>query len=137
MLEPDDFLGPWSLHRTIADNLQGQSGTLTGQAVFTSTEANQLIYDESGTLVLASGASLAASRRYLWGFAGTEVVMRFADGKPFHRFTPIGHAAGSDHPCGDDFYSVRYDFTAWPEWTAVWTVTGPRKDYVSTTVYTR
>ncbi|MDP5362201.1 MAG: DUF6314 family protein [Paracoccaceae bacterium] len=132
-----DFAGEWVLERTIKDNLHGQDGTLVGQAVFKATDTSHLIYEENGTLTLQSGVSLAASRRYLWEFAGEAVVVTFDDGRPFHQFVPSGHAAGTDHPCGDDFYTVRYDFTAWPRWVAVWTVIGPRKDYVSTSVYLR
>lgn len=133
----EDFAGEWVLHRTIKDNLHGQNGTLAGQTVFTRTDASHLIYDEEGTLTLQSGVSLAASRRYLWAFEDEAVAVSFDEGRPFHQFVPSGHAAGTDHPCGEDFYTVRYDFTDWPRWVAVWTVTGPRKDYVSTSVYLR
>ena len=132
-----DFLGNWTLHRTIRDLLHGQHGTLKGQAVFAATDAAHLTYDETGTLTLENGAQLEATRGYLWTFTPKVVVVTFDDGRPFHQFVPDGHAAGTDHPCGADFYTVRYDFTAWPQWTAVWTVTGPRKDYVSTSTYQR
>ena len=36
------------------------------------------------------------------------------------------------HLCAPDRYEVAYDFTAWPHWSATWTVEGPRKDYVMT-----
>ncbi len=137
LLTAQDFMGQWTLSRKIKDNLHGHNGTLTGLAAFTGTGAIRLTYEENGTLVLETGASLAASRRYLWEFTDAEVVVCFADSKPFHQFIPSGHADGTDHPCGDDFYTVRYDFTAWPQWEAVWTVTGPRKDYVSRSVYRR
>jgi hypothetical protein len=137
MLGADDFLGSWALQRTIVDNLHGQNGTLTGQAMFTGADVGQLTYEENGTLKLETGAVLAASRRYHWEFTGACVVVTFADGSPFHQFVPWDHAAGTDHPCGDDFYTVRYDFTHWPQWQAVWTVRGPRKDYVSTSLYCR
>ena len=137
MLGADDFVGQWQLQRTIVDHLYGQNGVLTGQAGFTPKDANSLEYIENGTLILESGASLAATRQYLWEFTQSEVVMRFGDGAPFHQFVPTGHAAGTDHPCGEDYYKVRYDFTAWPYWTAVWRVTGPRKDYTSKSQYSR
>ncbi|MFO8126084.1 DUF6314 family protein [Yoonia sp.] len=136
-LGAEDFQGVWALRRTIVDRRDGQNGVLQGQAVFTATDANHLIYHETGTLTLEAGATLEATRRYLWEFSKGEVVVTFADGRPFHRFVPSGHAAGTDHPCGADVYKVRYDFTAWPDWIAVWTVTGPRKEYVSTSTYQR
>ena len=137
MRTPEDFVGQWTLQRGIRDQLHGQHGTLAGQAVFTQTGAKQLTYDETGTLVLESGAQLEATRQYKWRFAPDLVTVSFWDGGLFHQFVPSDHAAGTDHPCGDDFYTVRYNFTRWPEWTAVWTVTGPRKDYVSTSTYRR
>lgn len=135
MRAPHDFVGQWSLHRTIRDRLHGHHGALDGQATFSQTDATHLTYDETGTLKLESGAQLEATRQYLWTFAPDLVTVRFWDGRLFHQFVPSHHAAGTDHPCGEDFYTVRYDFTSWPEWTAVWTVTGPRKDYVSTSTY--
>ena len=130
-----DFQGVWALRRTIVDRRDGQNGTLAGQAVFMTTQPDHLTYEETGRLTLESGVTLEAQRRYQWVFAAGAVIVTFEDGRPFHSFTPEGHAAGTDHPCGDDFYTVRYDFTAWPVWRAVWTVKGPRKDYVSTSTY--
>ena len=137
MLRPDDFLGEWDLRRTIADQLQGQEGRLTGTARFEPIGNTQLTYSEQGRLRLGAGPEMVASRQYSWSFLGDGVDVTFDDGRPFHRFIPNGHAAGTDHPCGDDYYTVRYDFTAWPLWEAVWTVKGPRKNYVSHSVYLR
>ncbi|MGJ8622196.1 MAG: DUF6314 family protein [Yoonia sp.] len=137
MLGIADFQGEWSIKRQIVDHLAGQDGTLVGQAVLTQTDPDQLDYAEAGTLTLATGAQMTAVRRYLWTFGRDCVAVCFDDGRPFHSFVPDGHAAGTDHPCGADFYQVRYDFTRWPAWSAVWTVTGPRKDYVMTTHYAR
>lgn len=132
-----DFQGVWALRRTIVDRRDGQNGVLEGQVVFTATDADHLTYHEQGQLTLDSGVTLEAQRCYHWAFTPLDVVVTFDDGRPFHAFTPAGHAAGTDHPCGDDFYTVRYDFTAWPVWRAIWTVKGPRKDYVSTSTYQR
>ena len=132
---PQDFLGDWTLHRTIKDRLHGHDGTLEGVAAFSEKDATHLIYDEAGTLTLENGTTLEATRQYLWAFTPEMVTVSFWDGGLFHQFVPSDHAEGTDHPCGDDFYTVRYDFTTWPHWRAVWTVTGPRKDYVSTSTY--
>lgn len=130
-----DFEGVWILQRSIRDHLNGQHATLVGQAVFTATDKTHLAYEETGTLTLESGATLQATRRYLWAFTPEVVTVTFADGRPFHAFVPMGHAAGTDHPCGEDFYTVRYDFIPWPHWTAAWTVKGPQKDYVSVSTF--
>ncbi|MEJ8560894.1 DUF6314 family protein [Yoonia sp. GPGPB17] len=132
---PEDFVGRWSLQRTIRDQLNGQHGALAGNATFTQVDATRLTYDETGTLTLENGVHLEATRQYLWTFSPDLVTVTFSDGGLFHQFVPSDHAIGTDHPCGGDFYKVRYDFTTWPRWTAVWTVTGPRKNYVSTSIY--
>lgn len=135
MHNAEDFVGQWTLRRTIREHLNGRHGTLVGRAIFQTTGATHLTYDETGSLKLEGGATMQAARRYLWQFLPDAVIVTFDDGRPFHQFVPFGHAAGTDHPCGEDLYTVRYDFTQWPRWAAVWTVKGPRKDYVSTSIY--
>ena len=61
----------------------------------------------------------------------------FHDGRPFHRFAAGESGAGTDHLCGADLYRVAYDWSAWPDWRAVWEVTGPRKDYRMESRYRR
>lgn len=131
------FAGAWQIMRRITDNLGQQGGRFVGQAVLEPDAQGGLIYDETGQLHLSSGPVLTAQRRYLWGFEDGRVVMRFADGRPFHDFAPKGQSGDIRHLCGDDIYDVRYDFTRFPSWTARWQVTGPRKDYVSFSTYSR
>ena len=135
MLGPDDFAGRWVLQRQIDDRFGGQTGEMSGEAVF-SADADGLIYRETGQMRLGTGPLMTAQRRYLWRF-GDDVEVLFDDGRPFHRFAAKGNGAGTDHPCGDDIYRVAYDFTAWPVWSAVWAVIGPRKDYTSQSRYLR
>ncbi len=137
MLGPAAFEGVWRVARRIDDRLANQEGLFSGTARFEVTGPCDLSYCESGTLTLGRGPAMTAERRYLWTFAAGEVHVRFADGADFHRFIPQGVGAGTDHPCGDDLYSVTYDFGAWPRWQAEWSVRGPRKDYTSFTQYIR
>ncbi len=137
MLRRADFEGCWLLHRTIHDRLQGSEGGLKGQAILSSEGSSTLNYEETGTLRLGIGPAMIASRRYRWAFVGDVVSVTFEDGMPFHKFVPQGQVAGTDHPCGGDHYTVSYDFMTWPKWQAIWTVSGPRKNYVSTSIYTR
>lgn len=130
------FVGEWRLSRRITDAKYGQNGRLEGVATF-SDHLDGLVYFENGKLTLDSGAMMQAERGYLWGADGTGIVVRFSDGSPFHRFDPTGQAMGTSHLCGADWYNVTYDFDAWPEWSATWTVTGPRKDYTSISHYKR
>ncbi|MFT5067281.1 MAG: hypothetical protein ACJAXK_003223 [Yoonia sp.] len=131
-----DFLGDWQLTRQITDALHGQDGQLVGHARFV-TDGAGLRYEEHGQLTLASGAVLQADRAYLWGADAGGIAVRFADGTAFHQFDPVGQVSGTTHLCGDDTYNVAYDFDRWPDWSATWDVTGPRKDYRSISHYNR
>ncbi len=134
MLGPEDFIGAWTVARRIDDRLAG-AGRFDGTAVFAPVPGG-LSYAERGILQTGAGA-FEARRGYLWQFGAEGVAVLFEDGRPFHRFTPAGRAAGSDHPCGADLYRVEYDFARWPEWSAVWQVSGPRKDYRMHTTFAR
>lgn len=131
-----DFAGPWLVSRRIDDHLSGRPGRFIGTARLT-PEGDGLRYREEGTLTLGDGPPLAAHRDYLWRADGDGIAVLFPDGRPFHRFLPSGRAPGTDHPCGRDLYRVTYDLSAWPLWTAEWTVTGPAKDYIMLTRYER
>lgn len=130
-----DFVGTWHLARDIDDWLSGAPARLEGSAALTASGIGAT-YEETGTLRLGTGPSVAARRRYLWRDVGHEIAVAFADGRPFHSFDPGEAQPEAEHLCGADLYRVRYDFTAWPVWRAVWEVRGPRKDYRLVSVYT-
>ncbi len=109
---------------------------LAGTATFSRDHAG-LIHDEAGVLRLPGAAPLTATRRYLWRPAPGGIAVHFATGVPFHTFDPVARQPGARHDCAPDLYVVRYDFTGWPDWRVTWTVSGPRKDYNSTTAYRR
>jgi hypothetical protein len=121
-----DFAGRWWVARRIEDHLAGALGRFDGEAVF-APEGGGLRYREEGQLRLGEGPAFAAERSYFWRQAGQRIAVDFADGRPFHDFDPANPAA--QHLCVADDYAVRYDFSAWPNWRADWTVTGPRKRY--------
>ena len=79
-------------------------------------------------MILPGRRPMTATRTYLWSVAPGRLVLRFADGRPFHEFDADTPAPQAEHPCGDDLYRVRYDFRRWPRWRTVWRVIGPRKD---------
>lgn len=91
--------------------------------------ARTLICRETGRVSYGLAPEMAAESCYLWKFGTTEVEILFDDGRPFHRFVPMGLARGTDHRCGADLYRVAYDFSAFPRWEVRWEVRGPRKDY--------
>ncbi len=118
------------------------SALFDGVAVI-APEGDGMRYCESGTLRIDGQMPMQAAREYLWQADGAGIVVRFADGRDFHRFEP-GSDLRAEHPCGEDLYLVRYDFGAGAgrddaaklaEWTTEWIVRGPRKDYTMTSVY--
>ena len=133
----DDFEGDWQIERVITDRLLQQNGTLTGRAQFRRSGPDTLEYAEEGALQMGDGPKMEARRSYRWQFGPDQVHVMFDDGRAFHSFVPSGYAHGTDHPCGDDDYAVRYDFIPWPQWRTVWLVSGPRKDYSSVTTFCR
>lgn len=135
MLTREDFAGDWRLERVLSDRLGAMNGVLAGTATLTRDGGAGLIYDEVGALTLASGAALRAERRYLWDCMKDQIAVFFADGAPFHTFTPHGLSSGTAHLCGADLYNVTYDFRDWPRWQASWDVRGPKKDYASVSRY--
>lgn len=130
------FVGRWQITRRIEDAAAGQTGHFEGAAVFEPNGPELLRYTETGQLRLGQGPMMQASRVYLWRFDGPQVTVMFEDGRPFHAFALSG-VAEADHWCDPDTYRVAYDFSLWPVWRAVWTVQGPRKDYVMDSTYAR
>lgn len=130
----EDFAGRWRIERRIDDRLGGVTGRFEGVAEFRPV-AGGLAYREEGRLCLGPGPGVLAVREYLWREEAGRIVVDHADGRPFHAFDPAEPEAR--HRCDPDDYRVRYDFAAWPEWRAEWTVRGPRKDYTMESVYIR
>ena len=126
--ELSEFEGRWSVSRVIDDRRAGQTGRFAGTAVFAPVPGG-LAYAERGLLELG-GASFEAERRYAWRAEGGGIAVYFDDGRFFHR---IGLRAA--HWCDPDDYRAAYDFAHWPRWRAVWTVSGPRKNYTMTSDY--
>lgn len=133
----DSFKGRWRIRRRIEDAKAGGTGSFEGVAVFTPAPGG-LAYEEAGELRLPDMAGLQASRRYFWrddGAGGVEVL--FEDGRDFHRINLSGTVATAWHDCLPDLYEVSYNFTHWPDWRAIWRVTGPRKNYTMISDYRR
>jgi hypothetical protein len=123
------FLGDWRLRRRIADLREGETGRLVGEVRFGRGESG-LVERQEGTLRLPGRPPLSAMRTYLWSEPAGRLVVRFADGRPFHELAADEAAPEAEHRCGADLYRVRYDFRRWPRWRTVWHVRGPRKDLV-------
>ncbi len=130
------FEGAWQIARLIDDRRTGQTGRFDGIARLVPDTAG-LLYREEGVLRLGEAPAMNATRSYLWRAEGAAIAVYFEDGRLFHHFDPALTRPGADHACDPDSYTVLYDFSLWPEWRAVWNVSGPRKAYRMESTYRR
>ena len=122
----DDFMGhSWGITRQILDHHQDTSVQFKGQCRIAGGW-----YHETGQLILAHSPALTSSRRYRWHpGAGGGIDIFFEDDRFFHHIDLAQSSPTAHHLCPPDEYHVTYDFARWPDWTADWQVTGPRKSY--------
>ena len=84
----------------------------------------------------ATGRRSAGDAAVSVGGRRTGIEVRFDDGRFFHRFAGAERPEAA-HDCAPDVYRVPTTSRDWPRWRADWRVTGPRKDYVMRTHYSR
>jgi len=134
----DRLVGAWDLERTI----EGQA-SMTGTAVLTQLETGMLKYREEGRIRLADGKEFDGHREYLFERAPGGFVVHFAETPPrlFHAIGIVRDgdalAGSATHLCTPDTYDSSYRFLADGSFTIRHTVHGPRKDYLSATVFRR
>jgi len=134
----DRLTGAWTLER----NIEGQA-TMTGMAVFTSTAQGWSRYREEGRIRLADGKEFDGHREYLFERAPGGFVVHFAESPPrlFHAIEVVRDgdalAGSATHLCTPDTYDSSYRFLADGSFVIRHTVHGPRKDYLSATVFRR
>ena len=127
--------GDWWLTRTIVHG-DGAENSFEGVAHFARSGA-RLIHDEDGLLEMVPGqVPLKATRRYVWSQEGGRIEVAFGDMRPFHTIATGVERPETTYLCAPDRYNVSYDFSAFPDWTSVWHVEGPKKDYVMTSRFT-
>jgi hypothetical protein len=162
--------GTWAVHRRITSTKGSfPSGVFSGTASFhprfpTPDKSGakfdlEYLYIESGTFTPESGASITASRRYVYRYSESEKQLSVWFVKPdrnlevdylFHNltFAPPEEAkeegacvAEADHLCVKDMYETKYRFSlkgiALHAFQCTHTVKGPNKDYVALTDYRR
>ncbi len=134
-----DFEGRWRLERQIDDSRAGQTGLLSGEAVFepVADAPGLLRYSEKGQLRMGDQPPLEATRIYFWRDTPDAIDVSFEDRRAFHRITRGRSMPDDTHHCDPDLYHVSYNFSKWPDWQAMWRVVGPRKDYRMTSLYRR
>ncbi|KAK6413118.1 hypothetical protein LTR95_017892, partial [Oleoguttula sp. CCFEE 5521] len=158
--------GNWDVHRRITSyNDTYPSGVLTGTASFHFRAPTDAAYDleylyvESGTFTLSTGATMNASRRYVYSYSEAQDKLSVWFVKPAHdlevdylfhdlTFAPPAeaedaghHIAKADHLCVKDMYWTEYRLPikgiALQSFQVEHKVKGPDKDYVSFTDYRR
>lgn len=152
-----DLIGTWGFSRRVSTGeVVSGVATLAALAVV-GGESRRWAYHEEGELVTAAGAALTATSEYIFALEGGVLTVFFPDERVFQRAVLVvsGLAVGgladfdsglvapvltgeSTHVCGEDTYVSRYSFGAdGGAWQVRHAVAGPRKDYVSATVYRR
>ena len=132
-LKLEDFTGGlWSISRQIINHTQDANLTFTG-----SCEVLDGWYHETGQMVFSDGNFFSSTRRYRWKPCASGVDVHFDDGRFFHQIDLSTNSATATHFCDPDYYTVSYDFTKWPVWTAIWRVRGARKNYEMHSCYRR
>ncbi|MFH8992222.1 DUF6314 family protein [Streptomyces sp. NPDC017940] len=97
-----------------------------------------LLHHESGTFTW-HGVARPAERtlRFLPGAVPGTVAVHFADGRFFHDLDLRSGRHTADHPCARDLYRGAFAVYDADRWHTRWRVTGPAKDLLLTTDYTR
>ena len=127
------FRGAWRIARVVTDPQGRRTAAFAGTCRF-EPDGEGLVCEESGVL-RHDGGRYHSGRTTLWRFPGAgRIEVRFADGRPFHVFTPSQPEA--EHLCGADRYAVTYSFGE-ASWISRWRVRGPAKNYIMTTRYRR
>ncbi|WP_341861837.1 DUF6314 family protein [Gymnodinialimonas sp. 57CJ19] len=134
MIGLDALKGRWRLSRVITDYRADMTGRFEGEAMWRPFD-DGLEQVEEGTLRYGAAAPMQATRRYLWRSEGADLAVFFDDGRPFHTVPKAAEEAL--HDCPPDTYRVRYTFADKDQFSTLWRVTGPRKDMLLDTTFTR
>jgi dimethylaniline monooxygenase (N-oxide forming) len=135
--------GLWSIDRTVEPG-----GHFAGTARFAPLPDGRLLYAETGTLRLPDGTELEGGNRYIYALRDGSIDVSFADGgNAGAHFIDLAFApaqtgvwplqAAGRHPCRLDQYDAIFRLESPDRYTMTYVVSGPRKGYVSHSVYTR
>ena len=133
------FAGTWTLTRQIDDRRAGTQYVMHGTGRFQPApgEPATLVYDEE-VVWQPAGQTMTGTRRYLLAdLHGARAEVRFDDGRPFHALDLSAGSCPVHHDCPPDRYDGAYRVLDGDRFTVRWTVTGPRKDSVLETTFTR
>jgi Family of unknown function (DUF6314) len=123
--DPAEFLpGTWRVERELEDAGLGP-GHFSGCATF-APDGDGLSWVESGRMTI--GRYDGPARRALRLVPdGDGWLVRFADGRPFHRLDVRDGRCALEHPCGEDRYRGEFAMCGPDAFAIDWTVSGPGK----------
>lgn len=130
--------GWWEINRQISPG-----GVILGEVEFEAVSDDEYAYREHGTLTLDHGdvvEGVTRSYRYIYKEGAIQVL--YADGPDDGKLFQVLEfedktRAQAQHLCGQDLYQSRYEFYLPDSFSITHTVTGPKKDYVSDTIFKR
>ncbi|MFJ3406815.1 DUF6314 family protein [Promicromonospora sp. NPDC090134] len=144
-MDPLRLVGTWEFRREIR-HADGAGYTADGAARFFLEDDGRVRWAEQGTLRWAAGSTPVSRTLFLVRDStaraepvavgpGTGWRVTFEDGRDFHPWT----AGAVEHLCGRDLYQGGVAAPAQPgsSWELSWHVTGPEKDYLMHTWYSR
>ncbi|WP_020660594.1 DUF6314 family protein [Amycolatopsis benzoatilytica] len=130
------FSGDWRLARDIA-GVDGEAlGSAAGCVTFT-LEDDVLVYHESGELRLGAHRGPFVRTLHYRPAGGARAAVHFDHGGFFHDVDLTTGEWTADHPCSADWYRGTYLLVDERRWEQEWVVTGPAKDHVITSRFTR
>jgi len=130
------FSGEWQLAREITAVDGEPIGSATGNATF-ALEDDVLVYRESGELRLGMHRGPFVRTLHYRLSGGPRAAVHFDHGGFFHDVDLSSGEWTADHPCSADWYRGRYRVEGAERWEQEWVVTGPAKDHVIRSRFTR
>lgn len=133
-----DFIGIWDYQREFNNGSCG-----TGTACFKTDKGNGLFYSENGKLVLPNGQILNSSVQYVYLFNSRGFDIFFLTPKKA-LFQSVNfelkdgvYIGQTSHLCSQDVYISQYTFFQDKSFEIVHNVKGPKKNYISKTIFYR
>jgi hypothetical protein len=128
--------GRWDIDRRIVDGPRGHEGRFVGVGWFR-REDGDLRYEERGWLRMGGHELRAGRGLRLRLHDDGQADVAFPDDSPFHRLDLRSGCWHVTHDCGSDRYLGSYLVLSPSVWEMTWTVAGPDKETLLSTVYRR
>jgi hypothetical protein len=122
------FLGKWNLTRQVTGSHQG---SFTGTAEFVSYHNQDLLYRESGYLILPMNKPFWCERSYWYEFVEDgNIRVLFSDRREFLMMRFDSQlSAQATHKCECDTYDATYQFVSSNHLRITFKISGPSKQY--------